>query len=311
MEYKSYLPAYPLISIDPFLSVWSACDHPANMDTTHWAGERKRMTLSARVDDKVYALIGHQLNEKADLTERLVTPTKTTYVFKAGETEISVSFRAPLLMDDLDLLSTPVNYLDIETRSLDGKTRDIDVSFVWHDDICKNGVTTFAPMIGSEYDAGGFNLAWMGKQVQPLLNVSGDHTTIDWGYAYLASCAPVRFDRAGGHWALFAEKTLKSGESMMIAIAYDDVASIQYFEYTARAYYARNGKTIVQAIREMMERHDEIAGRLHAFDEELLSKAEEAGGESMKILAAASYRHSVCAHKLFADRDENPVFLSM
>ncbi len=310
MTYKSNLPAYPLISIDPFLSIWSAADHPADRDTAHWAGERKRMTLSVSVDNKTYALIGSQLTEKAELTERCVTPTKTMYVFRIGQTEISVSFRAPLLMDDLDLLSTPVNYLDIESKSLDGQTRDISVSFVWHDDICQNGTASSSPMIGSEYDAGGFNLAWMGKQVQPLLNVSGDHTTIDWGYAYLASAESVRFDRVQGHWGLVCEKTLKAGEGMMIAIAYDDIASIQYFEYTAHAYYARNGKTIVQAIREMMKNHGEICARLEKFDEELIKKAEEAGGESMKALAAAAYRHSVCAHKLIADRDGKPVFLS-
>ncbi len=310
MEYKSYLPAYPLISIDPFLSIWSSADHPADRETAHWAGERKRMTLSATVDGKTFALIGSQFNEKASLTEREVTPTKTKYVFKANEAEISVSFRAPLLMDDFDLLSTPVNYMNIETKSLDGNARDIHVSFIWHDDICKDGEAAFASMIGSEYDAGGYNLAWMGKQVQPLLNQSGDHTTIDWGYAYLASHAPVRFERVGGHWGLVCEKTLQAGENMMIAIAYDDIASIQYFEYTARAYYARNGKTIVQAIREMMSRHDEVVERLEKLDEELIQKAIEAGGESMKVLACASYRHSICAHKLIADRDGNPVFLS-
>ncbi len=310
MEYKSYLPAYPLISIDPFLSLWSNCDHPAERDVLHWAGERKRMTLSAAVNGKTYALVGNQLNEKAELTERMVTPTKTTYVFKAGETEISVSFRAPLLMDDLDIMSTPVNYLDIETRSLDGQKHDIDISFIWHDDICKDGEGAGDSMAGGDYDAGGFNLAWMGKQVQPLLNRSSDHITIDWGYAYLASESPVRFDRIRGHWGLVSEKTLKAGESMMIAIAYDDVASIQYFEYTAHAYYARNGKTIVQAIREMMKRHGEIVNRLEKLDEELLMKAEAAGGESMKVLASAAYRHSICAHKLIADRDGNPVFLS-
>ncbi|MBR3928134.1 MAG: DUF4965 domain-containing protein [Clostridia bacterium] len=310
MDYKSYLPAYPLISIDPFLSVWSAFDHPADGETTHWAGERKRMTLAACVDNKAYALIGNQRNEKAELIERMVTPTKTVYVFKAGEAEITVSFRAPLLMDDFDLMSTPVNYLDIETKSLDGQAHDIDVSFIWHDDICKNGACAADSMIGGEYDAGGFNLAWMGKQVQPLLNRSSDHITIDWGYAYLASESPVRFDRVGGHWGLVSEKALKTGESMMIAIAYDDIASIQYFEYTAHAYYARNGKTIVQAIREMMKRHDEIAQRLEKLDEDILSKAEAAGGESMMALACAAYRHSICAHKLIADRDGKPVFLS-
>lgn len=310
MEYKSYLPAYPLISIDPFLSLWSASDHPADREILHWAGERKRMTLSASVGNKTYALIGQQLKEKAELTERLVTPTKTMYVFKAGESEITVSFRAPLLMDDLDIMSTPVNYLDIEAKSLDGQAHDVDISFIWHDDICKNGASATDPMIGSEYDAGGFNLAWMGKQVQPLLNRSSDHITIDWGYAYLASEAPVRFERVKGHWGLVSEKTLRTGESMMVAIAYDDIASIQYFEFTAHAYYARNGKTIVQAIREMMSRHDEIVDRLEKLDEDILLKAEEAGGESMKVLAAAAYRHSICAHKLIADRDGNPVFLS-
>jgi len=306
---KSYLPAYPLISIDPYLSVWSACDHPADRDSIHWAGDVKRMTLSVKIDGKEYALVGAQNFEKACLTEREVTPTATIYTFLIGGCEIRVIFRAPLLMDDFDIMSTPVNYVDIETDAKDGNEHDVFVSFCWHDDICRHGDNA-QPMLGNAYKSGKYALAWMGKSDQPVLRHSGDHITIDWGYAYLAADSGADFERMAGHWGLTFKKQLKAGEKTGFALAYDDVFSIQYFGYAACAYYARNGKTIVQAVHEMLDRKDEIIGRCIKLDESLMKEAEETGGESMVKLACASYRHSICAHKLIADREGNAVFLS-
>ena len=135
MTYASYLPAYPLITSDPYLSIWSTSDHPAHSATTHWAGARKRMSMTLTMDGVTYGLIGVRANKVAELTERLVTPTMTRYGFRAGNADITVSFRAPMLLEDMDLMSTPVTFVDCCAKSADGQPCAAKIDFIWHDDI--------------------------------------------------------------------------------------------------------------------------------------------------------------------------------
>lgn len=54
-----------------------------------------------------------------------VLATSTYYTFTCGPVELDVVFTAPQLIDDLDLLSTPINYVSYHVRSLDKKTHDV------------------------------------------------------------------------------------------------------------------------------------------------------------------------------------------
>lgn len=76
------------------------------------------------------------------------------------------------------------------------------------------------------------------------------------------------------------------------------------------AYYARNGKTIVDALREFHARQEEILSLCDAFDVRLLDDAAALGGEDYAAIVTASYRQSVSAHKLVADRDGELLFIS-
>ncbi|MEG1874978.1 MAG: DUF4965 domain-containing protein, partial [Angelakisella sp.] len=96
----------------------------------------------------------------------------------------------------------------------------------------------------------------------------------------------------------------------VLAIAYDDIASIQYFGDVCKGYWARNGKTILQAIGEALAEYKTLRSRCQLFDEGLLSEAETLGGKSYAKLCAAGYRQSIAAHKLIADKDGNVVFIS-
>ena len=307
------LAAYPLITMDPFLSVWSYTEQPALRETQHWCGQVKRLTLSVTVDGTEYAMMGRfKYSKRAEIKLIDATPTCTKYVYAAGGAAVEVCFRAPFLLDDLDLTSTPVNFVDFKAYSLDDSRHEVTVRLVWHDDICR-ATELPVPMQGKDYQSGNLHIAWMGKTQQNMLCHSGDHVTIDWGYAYLAADAGTAFERIDGHYALTFTRDMqveKEAQTAQLLVGYDDVAAVQYFDQTARAYYARNGKTIVQALREFHRDHDCIVERLDALDAQLLSDARRVGGESYAALVVASYRQSICAHKMIADKDGKVVFLS-
>lgn len=50
-----------------------------------------------------------------------VLPTQTYYTFTCGPVELDVVFTAPMLIDDLDLISTPINYISYQATSTDKK----------------------------------------------------------------------------------------------------------------------------------------------------------------------------------------------
>ncbi len=307
------LPAYPLITNDPYLSIWSNTDHPAESDTIHWGGARKRLVLTAMADGVEYALVGLSDGQRAELTGREVTATSTKYTFRMEAMELSIAFRAPLLLDDLRLVSIPVTYVHITARPLDGHEHKADVKLSWHDDICHDSAAP-EPLIGKSYASGDIHIAWMGRKIQPMLGQSSDHITIDWGYAYILSDTPVSFQRVRGHWALECTKAIVVGAKdaeTCIMLAYDDVASINYFGFIAQAYYhACNGESFINTVKRCFNEREEIFGRMTAFDEQFSADALATGGEDYRTIVTAAYRQSIAAHKLIADRDGKPVFLS-
>jgi hypothetical protein len=305
------LPAYPLLTSDPYLCIWSRTDHPAASETTHWAGARKRLNIIAEVDGATVSLVGRNPYPLAELAARDVTHTTTRYTFAVGNVELALSFRAPLLLDDLDLTSTPVTFLCVNASARDGKAHAVTVTVTWHDDICRDGALP-EPMIGKAYPTGDYHIAWMGKKRQPMLCHSADHITIDWGFAYLLSDTPVTFQHTRGHWCLSWMRNMQvlQPQEVSLLIGYDDVASIQYFGHIAKAWYARHGKTLPAAMKELFAAKTDVFRRMDSLDAELAEKALQAGGPDYVTLTAAAYRQTIAAHKLIADPDGNVVFLS-
>ena len=51
-------PAVPLVSVDPFFSVWSAADRLADAETTHWSGAKQPITVLLEADGRTWRLCG-------------------------------------------------------------------------------------------------------------------------------------------------------------------------------------------------------------------------------------------------------------
>ena len=307
MDNLTRLPAIPLVLNDPYLSIWSAADLLTDVDTTHWAGERKRLLGEALIDGKAYRFLGVSDAAAMETTRLEVRATTTTAEYAADGVRLTLSFTTPLLLDDPDTLSTPITFVDISAESLDGAPHQVGVSFKVYDDLCYNGLEK-PEMLSGSYQLDELNVVWTGQRQQKVLCHSGDHITIDWGYLYVASTCKVTRDEDAltvtGGGALWDRQTWQ------LMIAYDDIASINYFGQPTKAYYARAGKTIVEAIRDFHRDAEVLHARCEEFDDLLDELALERGGEDYRYIAAAAYRHSIAAHKLIADENGDMVFLS-
>lgn len=51
-------PAVPLVTTDPYLSIWSAADHLNDRNTTHWTGHPQSLLSVIRVDGNPLHITG-------------------------------------------------------------------------------------------------------------------------------------------------------------------------------------------------------------------------------------------------------------
>jgi len=118
-------PAVPLVTHDPYFSIWSMADDLTAVNTAHWSGPDEPITGLLRIDGKVRRFLGGQSRGTAidamRQVGRQVTPTSTVYGFESDGIHLDLTFLTPALPDDLDVLSRPLTYLSFDLRSTDGK----------------------------------------------------------------------------------------------------------------------------------------------------------------------------------------------
>lgn len=188
-------PAVPLVTIDPYFSVWSAADCLTDQHTTHWTGKRSSMTGMIRIDGKTRRFMGKAgRNEDDDFpepdaltqTKLEVTATSSKYYFSGDGVSLEVKFTTPLLLDDLEVLSRPAAYVSFVVKSTDGKPHAVKIYLDITGEWCVN--TPDQPIVWSRQMVGsGIEALCMGSKQQPVLERAGDDVRIDWGYVYLAA----------------------------------------------------------------------------------------------------------------------------
>src|ERR1017187_9786813 len=78
-------PAYPLVTHDPYFSIWSMSDTLNASSTKHWTGHNQPLTGLIKVDGTAYRLIGNGNGETQEIAaqQKSVTmnATQTIYNF--------------------------------------------------------------------------------------------------------------------------------------------------------------------------------------------------------------------------------------
>ena len=303
----------PLVTHDPYFSVWSPSDHLYDADTVHWSRIPQRMYGSLKVDSETYFFMGnHDDNKVLAQTGMELTATSTIFYFENEDVKLSAQFTSPILLDDPLLVSRPCTYVDFVIE----KKRDLEVSL--NLEITADLVRyTKGKIIGGNHQAslpsgGSFHYSSMSKANQTPLGHSGDNITIDWGSLYLASDSEdtqIVFDseeeRLKGSTVICDQK-----EKVSFVIAYDDLLSIYYFGNWKKAYWTEKYATILDAIAASFEDREIVLMKARQFDQWLEETAKKSGGKDYAYLCNLSYRQSIAAHKLITDENGEIIFLS-
>src|SRR5690606_34777785 len=91
-------PAVPLITCDPYFSIWSFDDELHGGTTRHWTGAAHPLVLWVKIDDKVYRVMGaaaHSLPGMEQLGLE-VLPTQTIYRFQSSGIRLTLRFTTPM-----------------------------------------------------------------------------------------------------------------------------------------------------------------------------------------------------------------------
>ena len=333
-------PAVPLVTHDPYFSIWSLTDNLTDGDTKHWTGTEQALRSVIRVDGTSYRIMGREPRQIPALlqTSVRVTPTHTVYNFEGVGIKVALTFFSPLLPQDLDLISRPVTYLTWEVQAVDSKSHDISVFFDVDPRVAVN--TDDQEVVWGRARAGSLSVLNVGSREQRPLNRSGDNLRIDWGYFHLAvpddqgaSLANVNSgldsfmnsgtlptsddmdmpkrprDGAANPTVVFTLKGVNGTTQIRhVLLSYTEEYAIELLNRKLRPYWQRNGQTVQAMLTEAESQLPALETKSKAFDAELTADMERIGGKGYAQLTTLAFRQTLAANKLVADIDGSPAY---
>lgn len=333
-------PSVPLVTFDPYLSIWSAADHLTDRPTQHWTARTQSLVSLIRVDGTAYRLMGNEPDATPALpqTGLQVTPTRSIYEFQSDKIHVTLTFMRPALPDDLDAMALPLSYLTWAVRSVDGKDHAVSLYDSTSSQLVVNN--NDEPVQWQREKAGNLTALRVGTVEQDVLGSSGDDHRINWGYAYAAAASAQARAAIGADNVLLnafvAKGALPEGDDArmpravsdeqpvlafvfdlgkvsaapvvrQVMVAYDEIFAINYFGRKLLPYWRRNGATVEQMLEKAARDYPQLARRCEEFDGKLTADATKAGGAKYAQMCALAYRQCACACGLAADANKQPL----
>jgi hypothetical protein len=327
--------------------VWSPANNLNDSDTVHWTGKPHHLNSLARIDGKVFRLMGKEPAGLPALPQKIVQvlPTRTICSFEGEGVKLEMTFMTPALPDDLMIYSRPVTYLTWTCASTTSATHQVEVYFDAGGELAVN---TGDQKVKSEtLDEKSWQAVWMGSVDQRILGRRGDDLRIEWGHFYIAASVSEQFhmttateDSPGAAAAELREKFGKKGAdafegknaevegpgrtvvaacasglgkvgphgaSRWLVLAYDDQYSIQYFGRNLRPYWRKDRMDGTSLVMTSLKEYTSLVKRCVSFDEELMSSLNHAGGDKYARICALAYRQCCAANKVVADVNGQPL----
>ena len=262
-----------------------------------------------------------------------VQATRTIYNFACGEVNLCLTFMAPLLLENPDLVSRPINYISYDVTSADGKPHNVEIYFEAGPNWSRN--TPDQQSVASRHYTENYLMVSNQCMEQKVLGRKGDNVRIDWGQFNMAIAATdnntytmgdpllLRNDfvshgklisKSMGNFVAIASKLGEVGTSTQsgyIMVGYDDYYSIRYFNRDLFPYWNRKGdKTFGDMIDLAMAEYEDLKKQCEKFDNRLMAEATKSGGKQYAELCALAYRQSISAHKLVETPEGEIAWLS-
>lgn len=336
-------PAVPLVTFDPYLSIWSEADKLTDKNTEHWTHREQSLASLIRVDGKTYRLMGAEPQDVPAFTQvsLQVLPTRSIYEFEDAGVHVTLTFMTAALPHDLDIFSRPLSYLTWDVRSVDGAVHTVSLYDSTSSELAVN--ENDEPVKWSRSRAGRLTALRVGTEAQPILSSAGDDHRIDWGYVYAAALTKQSKSAMGDNQVLLNDfvqnGSLPTADDTQmprpvsdrtpvlafmfdlgsvgadtverqVIVAYDEIYAIKYFGENLRPYWRRNGMQPAQLLQAAAKDYPSLLVRCKKFDEDLMADMTSVGGERYAQICALAYRECIAACGLAADSNNKPLFFT-
>jgi hypothetical protein len=335
-------PAVPLVTSDPYFSVWSAGNNLTDVQTTQWDGNSQPLVSLIRIDGTTYRLMGTDPSSAPAFPQvgLQVTPTRSIYDFDNGHVHVTLTFETAALPGNLDVLTRPLTYLNWDVHSVDGLTHTVSIydsaSSLLTVDSSANTVTW------GRNSAGPLTVLHVGAVAQTVFAPQGDQVSINWGYLYAAASSAQTKQAVQGDAesiaAFESTGTLVSQDdpgtrapgtdppvlafafplgtvsntivSRHLELAYDELYEVNYFGENLLPYWKRGGETMLQLLPTADSQYASITTQCATFDTQLVADMTTEGGAQYAQLTALAYRQALAATGIAADTNGQPLLFT-
>ena len=304
-------PSVPLVTFDPYLSIWSDTDRLTERNTIHWTHREHALASLIRIDGQSYRLMGAEPANVPGFPQvsLQVTTTRSIYEFEGDGVHVTLTFMTAALPHDLEVFSRPLSYLTWDLRSVDGALHTVSIYDSTSSQLVVN--KNAEAVEWSRLKAGKLAALRVGSQAQPILGSAGDDHRINWGYVYAAASSAQGHSAIGANQVLL-ESFVQTGSlpakddtrmpravsdqtpvlafafdlgqvsakplERQVIVAYDEIYAIKYFGQNLRPYWRRNGMEASELLQAAAKDYPSLLKRCEQFDTDLMADMTKAGG---------------------------------